>query len=122
MPWLSASFLIGGLSLIGVPGTAGFVSKWMLVQATIAAGLPVLAALIIMSSLLAIVYVWKVIEHLYFMDPNSDLLIAKVSFRILIPLWLLSAGCIYWGLDTSLIIGASEVASSNFFSNETILN
>ena len=38
MPWTSAAFLIGGLSLIGIPGTAGFISKWLLVQAAIEQG------------------------------------------------------------------------------------
>ena len=28
MPWTSAAFVVGGLSLIGIPLTVGFVSKW----------------------------------------------------------------------------------------------
>ena len=122
MPWISSSFLIGGLSLVGIPGTAGFVSKWMLVQATIEAGLPLLAVLIIMSSLIALVYVWKVIECLYFLDPVSGSTIGKVSFRILIPLWILSGSCIYWGFDPSLITATSDVAASNLFNNSISLN
>ncbi len=31
MPWTMAAFVVGGLSLIGVPMTVGFVSKWYLV-------------------------------------------------------------------------------------------
>ncbi|GIT48922.1 MAG: hypothetical protein Ct9H300mP14_08500 [Gammaproteobacteria bacterium] len=37
MPWTSAAFVVGGLSLIGVPLTAGFVSKWLLVVAVLEA-------------------------------------------------------------------------------------
>ena len=107
---------------MGIPGTAGFVSKWMLVQATIEAGLPLLAVLIIMSSLIALVYVWKVIECLYFLDPVSGLTIGKVSFRILIPLWILSGSCIYWGFDPSLITATSDVAARNLFNNAISLN
>jgi len=35
MPWTCAAFVIGGLSLIGVPGTAGFISKWLLIDAAL---------------------------------------------------------------------------------------
>lgn len=35
MPWTFAAIVIGGLSLIGVPGTAGFISKWYLVTAAL---------------------------------------------------------------------------------------
>jgi len=43
MPWTFGAFVIAGLSLIGIPGTAGFVSKWYLISAAMefgAAGLP----------------------------------------------------------------------------------
>jgi multicomponent Na+:H+ antiporter subunit D len=33
MPWTMAAFVLAGLSLIGVPGTAGFISKWLLISA-----------------------------------------------------------------------------------------
>ena len=39
MPLVMAAFVIGGLSLIGVPGTAGFVSKWYLLGAVLGEGL-----------------------------------------------------------------------------------
>ena len=39
MPWTSAAFVICGVSLIGVPLTAGFTSKWVLVSAALSAKL-----------------------------------------------------------------------------------
>ena len=47
MPWTSAAIVIGGLSLIGVPGTAGFISKWVLVQAALEKGWWPVALLIV---------------------------------------------------------------------------
>ena len=121
-PWISLTFLIGALSLVGIPGTAGFISKWLLVEAALEMKSPLIALVVILSSLLAIVYVWKVLEHLYFLEPTSNLEATKVSFRILVPLWILSGGCIYFGFDTSLILTSSELAASGLFGNEIKLN
>ena len=35
MPWTFAALVIAGLSLIGIPGTAGFISKWYLINAAL---------------------------------------------------------------------------------------
>jgi multicomponent Na+:H+ antiporter subunit D len=67
-PWMAAAFVVIGCSLIGVPGTAGFISKWLLVSAALeleALGV-VIIAVVVLSSLLAVVYVWKVVELFYF--------------------------------------------------------
>src|SRR3546814_5504706 len=57
MPWTMAAFVAGGLSLIGIPFTVGFISKWYLVAAAIADGRWWIAAIILGSSLLAVIYV-----------------------------------------------------------------
>ncbi|MCA9537161.1 MAG: monovalent cation/H+ antiporter subunit D family protein [Myxococcales bacterium] len=71
-PLLSLGFVLGGLSLIGVPGTVGFVSKWALLEAVLAGGRPWLAFLILASSMLAVVYVFRVVEVLYFRAPLAN--------------------------------------------------
>ena len=50
MPWTMAAFVAGGLSLIGVPLTAGFISKWYLVSAAFTTGYWPLAVLVLVSS------------------------------------------------------------------------
>src|SRR5690606_14556685 len=40
MPFTMAAFVVAGLSLIGIPGTAGFISKWYLVLAAVEGGVP----------------------------------------------------------------------------------
>lgn len=67
MPWTAAAFVLGGFSLVGIPGTAGFISKWLLISALIqegGAGL-VMVAIVLISSLMALVYIWRIIETLY---------------------------------------------------------
>ena len=44
MPWTMTAFALAGLSLIGVPLTAGFISKWYLIIAVMDAGQPWLVA------------------------------------------------------------------------------
>jgi multicomponent Na+:H+ antiporter subunit D len=109
MPLTSAGLVIAGLSLIGVPGTVGFVSKWYLVLAALARGWWWVAALVLLSSLLAVVYVWRVVEACYFREPSGERQEAPLS--MLVPAWLLVAACVYFGLDTSITIGAAADAA-----------
>ncbi len=112
MPWTSAAMVIGGgLSLIGVPGTAGFVSKWVLVQAALEAGWWPLAILIVFSSLLAVIYVWKMVEALYLSKPAEDIVVHEAPMAMLVPLWIMAGACIWFGLDTDLTLGASISAA-----------
>jgi multicomponent Na+:H+ antiporter subunit D len=62
MPWTMAAFVLAGFSLIGVPLTVGFISKWYLVQAALERGMWPVAAVVLVGSLLAMIYVWKVVE------------------------------------------------------------
>ncbi len=119
-PVVCFTFIIGGASLVGIPGTAGFISKWTLVKATLEAGFPLLAVLVIISSLLALIYVWKIIEHLYFMECNSEIALKRISFRILCPVWILCTACIYFGFETSLILESSELVADIFLENNRV--
>ncbi len=68
MPLTAAAMVVSGFSLIGIPGTAGFISKWLLISAALDEG-PyawVLVAIILASSLMALVYIWRILETLYF--------------------------------------------------------
>ncbi len=49
IPWTMAAIVAGGLSLIGVPPTAGFISKWYLVLATLEQGLWPVALLVLLA-------------------------------------------------------------------------
>ncbi len=52
MPWTMASFAIGALSMIGVPPTAGFISKWFILAGAAGAGQWFAVAVIVVSTLL----------------------------------------------------------------------
>lgn len=112
MPVSCAAFVVSGLSLIGVPGTAGFISKWLLVTAALERGWWWMAILIVASSLLAIIYVWKVVELLYFKDPPNDERVQEVPVSMLVPMWLLTATCVISGIDTDLTFAAANAAAN----------
>jgi multicomponent Na+:H+ antiporter subunit D len=109
MPWTAAGLVVAGLSLIGVPGTVGFVSKWYLVLGALEQGWWWLAALVLLSSLLAVAYVWRVVEACYFQEPAGPAQEAPLS--MLVPAWLMTGACIYFGLDTSVTVGAAAQAA-----------
>jgi len=112
MPFTMAAFVIGGLSLIGTPMTAGFISKWYLVQATLEAGLWQIAILILVGSLIAVAYIWRVVEVAYFRAPAHRLdEVKEAPVSMLIPTWILIAANIYFGVDTSLSFGIARTAA-----------
>jgi multicomponent Na+:H+ antiporter subunit D len=112
MPWTFAAFVIGGLSLIGVPLTVGFVSKWYLVLASLQEGYWALAVLILAGSLLAVIYVWRVVEAAWFASPSARAAEAREApLAMLIPMWILVLANLYFGINTDLTVGVAELAA-----------
>ncbi|WP_281300206.1 MULTISPECIES: monovalent cation/H+ antiporter subunit D family protein [unclassified Iodidimonas] len=105
MPWTMAGFVFLGMSLVGVPLTAGFISKWVLVGAALeqgALGVALIVAILI-SSLMAVVYIWRVVEVAYFRAPADDLPPPREApLVMLIPLWGMVGLNIYFGLDPQI--------------------
>lgn len=101
MPLTMAVFVVGGLALIGVPGTAGFVSKWYLAVGAFERGWWPLAFLILVTSLIAVVYVGRVVEVAWFREPTKFAAGATdPPWSMLMPMLALAAATIYFGIDT----------------------
>lgn len=111
MPWTMGAFVIGGLSLIGVPLTVGFISKWQLISAAFQADLMPVAFLILLSSLLAVVYIWRVVEVAYFRTPTHHAGFKEAPLSMLIPLWIMAGASIYFGIDTDMSLGVAQIAA-----------
>jgi multicomponent Na+:H+ antiporter subunit D len=110
MPLTMAAFVIGGMSLIGVPGTAGFVSKWYLVTALLDASLWPLALLILVASILTLIYVGRVIEVAYFRSVPEGRTRRDVPKTMMFALWIFVLSNIYFGLDTDISMGVASHA------------
>src|SRR5690606_39032702 len=112
MPLTSFGIVLGGLGLIGVPGTAGFISKWTLIVAALERGEWWLVFAIVASSLLAVAYVWRFVECAYFRDPPASLPArAEAPAGLLVPAWTAIGASIYFGLDSSLTLGSAAAAA-----------
>ncbi len=112
MPLTAAAFVAGGLSLIGVPLTAGFVSKWYLVLGALERGFWPVAVLILLSSVLAVIYVWRVVEVAYFQDPPEGAEeVKEAPWSLLAPTWVLVGATIYFGIFTSVTVGVATRAA-----------
>jgi len=105
MPWTFAALVIAGLSLIGLPGTAGFISKWYLVAAAVEQHNWLIAFIILVGSLLAVVYVWKMVEVLFFRDADGTTAsVREAPLLLLLPTWFLVLANIYFGFNTELTV------------------
>ncbi len=113
MPLTMFAWVLGGLGLIGVPLTAGFISKWYLVGAALERGWWPVAVLILISSLLALIYVWRVVEVAYFREPNERMVqVREAPLSMLIPVWVLIGATLFFGVWTSLSAGVARQAAA----------
>ncbi len=72
MPWTMGAFAIGTLSMIGVPPTAGFISKWFLLQGAWDAANTGVIVVIIMSTLLNAAYFLPIVYRAFFRPLPKD--------------------------------------------------
>ena len=109
MPYASAAFTLAALSMIGVPPSTGFATKLFLIFASLkateveafsSAGY-VFVGVLLLSSLLNLVYFWRVIERMYFVkkeELNGGEREGDAPLSMLVPMLLLAALCIVVGI------------------------
>jgi len=111
MPVTAFLWTVGGLGLIGVPGTAGFISKLYLIRGSLERGFWPVAVLALVSSLLAVVYVWRVVETMYLSEPDEDLPRREAPASMLVPTMVMIGLTIYFGVYTTHSAGIAEGAA-----------
>ena len=113
MPWTASALVVGGLSLIGVPLTAGFVGKWRLVAAALEAGWWPAAAAMLLASLIAVAYVWKMVESAYFRaPPPAAPPVREAPASMVVAAWGLAGANLWFGIDASLPITVAQRAAA----------
>lgn len=112
MPWTTAAFVVGALSMVGLPPTVGFFSKWYLALGTIKAGNWHFLAVILLSSLLNAVYFFRIIERLYLKpmkgrrkpEPGEEIKRSEVAASMLVPTLVLAVLLILFGLFNVIVV------------------
>ncbi|MEK9726882.1 MAG: proton-conducting transporter membrane subunit, partial [Candidatus Margulisiibacteriota bacterium] len=69
MPFTMTAFFIGALSVIGIPPTGGFISKWMMLLGALDADLTIIMIIYLISSFLNACYFFPIIYRAFFKQP-----------------------------------------------------
>jgi multicomponent Na+:H+ antiporter subunit D len=72
MPWTMTAFTIGALGMVGIPPTAGFVSKWYIGVGALDAGQGWALAILVVSGVLNAAYFLPIVYVAWFRDPVPD--------------------------------------------------
>src|SRR2546425_3931202 len=79
-PWLALAMSVCMLSLLGFPGTAGFIGKWYILIAATSAGQNILAAILVLTSVVSAGYYLPGIMAMYMKPEPSEA--AHVDVRL----------------------------------------
>lgn len=106
MPIVMTGFVIAALSMVGVPPTAGFFSKFYLVWATIETGDWLLAIIVVSASLLTATYFLKLFEQLFVRAPVEPVVeqATEPEVRIWATVSVLGVSIIAIGLGNVFIV------------------
>ena len=115
MPITFFCFVLCSLSLAGLPLTAGFISKLYLIKASISADGIWIAILILSSSALSVVYLWKMIEIMWMREGRK--IIINENPKIYLSLIIITFLNIYFGLDASLVVNGSFEAADKIIAD-----
>lgn len=116
MPVTIIAFTIGGLSIVGIPPTCGFFSKWYLVLGAIESQQWVFAAALLISSLLTAVIFFKVLVNIYYgpqqasgihsIGGDGAVVMDEAPLSMLFPICIMAAGVLSLGFFSGKIISS----------------
>ncbi len=111
MPCTFGIFTLSALALMGVPGLAGFISKWNLASAAVESGNPVAysgIACLLVSALLTAVYMLSIVVRAFF--PGNDFDYDKLkdvkdpNWKMLLPLFVFTFFIVAFGLHSQPLV------------------
>jgi multicomponent Na+:H+ antiporter subunit D len=111
MPVVFGTFTVSALGLVGVPGLAGFVSKWNLTAAAVDSGITLAyvgIVCLLISALLTAIYMFSVVARAYFpkegFDGASTEPVTDPTWKMRVPLVICAAAVILLGLFSGPLV------------------
>jgi multicomponent Na+:H+ antiporter subunit D len=103
MPITMGCFAIASISLIGIPPTNGFVSKWYLAQGGLTSGKMIFPAILLFSALLTALYLLPVIKEAFF-KKGENTIVKEAPIKMLIPIVMITILVVLLGLFPNIVI------------------
>lgn len=113
MPVTMIAFFVGALSVIGLPPTGGFFSKWYLVLGTLQAHQLPMLIILLGSSLLNAAYFLPIVYKAFFCTEQESMFVNRVEeapMWCVVPLVLTAIGSIVLFFYPTLFLNLAEIA------------
>jgi len=106
MPWTFITYLVGIISLAGIPPTSGFISKWMIFQALVRKGMFLTAAITFVGSVGSFLYVFRPLAGVFLGQLRSKYKdVKEAPTFMLIPMIFLVLLTLYFGVFPGGLLG-----------------
>ena len=103
--WITSSFIIVALGMIGLPPTGGFVGKWNIMLGALEAGNYFSVAAVVFSTLLTLAYFVKILTGIFSQISNQqDATFGEIPFSFKMTLGVTSTAILLLGLFSDPII------------------
>lgn len=123
MPCIFGIFTVSALALMGVPGLAGFISKWNLASAAVESG-NVIAyfgiACLLVSALLTAIYMMSIVVRAFFPGKDFDYgtlnTVKDPNWKMLMPLFVFTIFIILFGIYSQPLVNFFEEVAAGLWS------
>jgi hydrogenase-4 component B len=134
MPWTGLFFLIGSVSIAGLPPTNGFVSEWLVFQSLFLSfhlptvflklALPIAAAMLALTAVLALACFAKAFAMSFLALPRSSHAreAQEVPLTMRVGMGILAGLCVLFGLGPMLVVPLLEQVADSLMGTATPAN
>jgi multicomponent Na+:H+ antiporter subunit D len=111
-PWTAVAMTLAAFSLVGVPLTGGFITKYYLSVGALEAGRGILLPFILVSSVLTAIYMWRCLQRVWFAPADVEpAMTREVPWSMRLPTMVLALAGIVFGIWAALPMGIAAKAA-----------